>query len=60
MVEFNMLFLPKKRYIRSGLAFTIASTIELCKPEGLIAGARAIKTSTTSLRSGCMLSAAKA
>jgi hypothetical protein len=52
VVELKMLFLPKNKYIRFGLAFIRASTTVLLNPEGLIAGARAIKTSIFSFNFG--------
>ena len=55
-----MLRRPKAKNITSGEALTRASTKPLLRPEGAIAGARAMKTSTLSLRSGCIASAAKA
>lgn len=60
MVELKILFRPKNRYIRFGLAFIKPSTIELLSPAGLIAGASAIKTSTFSFSAGWILSVAKA
>lgn len=48
----RMLFLPKNKYIRFGLAFISASTTVLLNPAGLMAGAKAIKTSTLSLSFG--------
>jgi hypothetical protein len=53
-------FLPKNRYIRLGLDFIKASTTVLLRPAGLMAGARAMKTSIFSLSFGWILSVAKA
>ena len=49
-----MLLLPNARKITSGEALTRASTMPLDSPAGDIAGASAIKTSTLSLRVGCI------
>ena len=56
----SMLLLPKSRKITSGDALIKASTIPLERPAGDMAGAKAIKTSTLSLRRGCIESVAKA
>lgn len=60
VVEGRMLLRPKKRNMILGLVFINASTIGLCKPAGLIAGANAINTSTFLFNAGWMLSVANA
>jgi hypothetical protein len=52
VVELRILFRPKNKYIKLGLDFIRASTIVLLNPAGLMAGARAIKTSILSLSFG--------
>ncbi len=44
--EGNTIFLPKKRYIKPGDDLAKVSTILLCNPFGVIAGAMAIKWET--------------
>lgn len=60
VVEPRMLLRPKKRYIKFGLAFMSASAIDAYSPAGLIAGAKAINTSTFSLSLGWILRLANA
>lgn len=60
VVELKILFLPKNKNMMFGLVFIRASTIGLYKPAGLIAGAKAINTSTLSFKAGCMLKVANA
>ena len=60
VAELRMLLRPKNRYIRLGLDFMRASTTVLLRPAGLMAGARATKTSILSLSFGWMLKVAKA
>ena len=52
VAELRMLLRPKARKRTSGEAFINESTIPFRSPAGDIAGARAMKTSTLSLRVG--------
>lgn len=52
VVELRILFLPKKRYIKFGLAFMRASAIPAYNPDGFMAGAKAMNTSICSLSFG--------
>ena len=60
VAELRMLLRPKARKMTSGEAFINESTTLLYKPEGDMAGARAMKTSTLSLSVGWIDRVAKA
>ena len=60
VAEPSMLLLPKARKSNCGDALTSESTTLFRSPAGDIAGARAMKTSTLSLRVGCIDNVANA
>lgn len=60
VAELSMLRRPKAKKRTSGEALTKASTTPFRRPAGDMAGAKAMKTSTLSLRVGWMDSVAKA